>query len=286
MNEINSIKRSLSIVEKVFIIFFAFISYPVGLAISNFFVREINPFSIINFSTLSIGWVITFLLLIFLEFYFKNVSLYKGIFKSTVISALLCFTITFSILCVYIAIGTYPLNYVIFASFIGLTYIVLLTFIRILLIYLNSRNTKIALIIGPKEDANLLAKKLIKENYKKIKVKYIFYEIDEHIDDNVFLKFKECNSIILLNSLSFKNKQKFLLYFNSNLNKDSITAISHPGPDQLIYDNQFEISSLTPNVNVEFFIYHRDKIDGEYRVIKKRIKPVSLCIVIGLYEDF
>ncbi len=220
MNEINSIKRSLSIVEKVFIIFFAFISYPVGLAISNFFVREINPFSIINFSTLSIGWVITFLLLIFLEFYFKNVSLYKGIFKSTVVSALLCFTITFSILCVYIAIGTYPLNYVIFASFIGLTYIVLLTIIRILLIYLNSRNTKIALIIGPKEDANLLAKKLIKENYKKIKVKYIFYEIDEHIDDKVFLKFKECNSIILLNSLSFKNKQKFLLYFNSNLNKD------------------------------------------------------------------
>ena len=73
---------------------------------------------------------------------------------------------------------------------------------------------------------------------------------------------------------------------HSNLNKDSITAISHPGPDQLIYDNQFEISSLTPNVNVEFFIYHRDKIDGEYRVIKKRIKPVSLCIVIGLYEDF
>ena len=73
---------------------------------------------------------------------------------------------------------------------------------------------------------------------------------------------------------------------HSNFNKESITAVSHPGQDQLLYDNQFEISSLTPNVNVEFFIYYRDKIDGEYRVIKKRIKPVSLCIVIGLYEDF
>ncbi|HBS10420.1 MAG TPA: hypothetical protein DEA28_01630 [Firmicutes bacterium] len=40
------------------------------------------------------------------------------------------------------------------------------------------------------------------------------------MSSKVYDKFVGCNTVILLNTLSFKNKQKFLLYFNSNLNKD------------------------------------------------------------------
>lgn len=219
-NEVNSIKRWLSIVEKVLIIFLAFTCFPLGLSISMFFVTEINPFSMPLFPILCMAWLIIFLLLIFLEFYFKNVSIYKGLLKSSINSFLLSYTITFSIFCLFFIWGKYSLNYVIFASFIALSYFFILTLIRIFLGILNKKNKKIALIIGPKEDADLLAKKLIKENSKTYRIKYIFYETNMTVSDKVYSKFVECNTIILLNTLSFKNKQKFLLYFNSNLNKD------------------------------------------------------------------
>ena len=219
-NEVRSIKRWLSIVEKILIIFLAFISFPLGLSVSTFFVSEINPFSLSIFPILSGAWAIIFLALIFLEFYFKNVSLYKGLIKSSITSFILSFTITFSIFCLFFIWGKYSINYVIFATFISLSYFFILTLIRILLIILNKNNKKIALIIGPKDDADLLAKKLIKENSKTYRIKYVFYEKNLEISSKVYDKFVECNTVILLNTLSFKNKQKFLLYFNSNLNKD------------------------------------------------------------------
>ena len=219
-NEINSIKRPLSIVEKIFIIFLGFFSFPLGLSLSYIVVKEINPFSVTHLPLLSIGWVVIFLLLIFSEFYFKNVSLFKGLFKATVSSIILSFVIYFSVFSLYVIIGTFPVSYIIYASLGAGVYITLLTLVRILLVILNRVNKKIALIIGPKEDALTLAKKLLKENFKKIKVKYIFFENNGKVSEEIFEKFKECNSIIILDTLTFENKQKFLLYFNSNLNKD------------------------------------------------------------------
>ncbi|HBS10419.1 MAG TPA: hypothetical protein DEA28_01625 [Firmicutes bacterium] len=170
-NEVRSIKRWLSIVEKILIIFLAFISFPLGLSVSTFFVSEINPFSLSIFPIFSGAWAIIFLALIFLEFYFKNVSLYKGLIKSSITSFILSFTITFSIFCLFFIWGKYSINYVIFATFISLSYFFILTLIRILLIILNKNNKKIALIIGPKDEADLLAKKLIKENSKTYRIK-------------------------------------------------------------------------------------------------------------------
>ena len=100
-NEINSIKRPLSIVEKIFIIFLGFFSFPLGLSLSYIVVKEINPFSVTHLPLLSIGWVVIFLLLIFSEFYFKNVSLFKGLFKATVSSIILSFVIYFSVFSLY-----------------------------------------------------------------------------------------------------------------------------------------------------------------------------------------
>ena len=95
----------------------------------------------------------------------------------------------FSIFCLFFIWGKYSLNYVIFASFIALSYFFILTLIRIFLGILNKKNKKIALIIGPKEDADLLAKKLIKENSKTYRIKYIFYETNMTVSDKVYSKF-------------------------------------------------------------------------------------------------
>ena len=218
--DVKSVKRRLSIIEKVLIVAISLCALPLGLAISTYFVYTVDPLSLEILLPLLPSWIIIFLLLIFLEFLFKNIALYKGFFKATLTSIILSYMITFSVMCIYFVWGSYPTNYAIFASISALCYVVLITFNRLLLIILNKKNKKIALIIGPRKSANTLAHKLIKEDRKRCNVKYIFYEEDKNIDEDIFKKFYECNTIILLDDLSFENKQKYLLFFNSNLNKD------------------------------------------------------------------
>ena len=38
------------------------------------------------------------------------------------------------------------------------------------------------LILGPKDDAENIARKIIKANKKRTKIRYVFYEIDGKID--------------------------------------------------------------------------------------------------------
>ena len=218
--EVKSVKRRLSIIEKVLVIAISLFALPMGLAISTYFVYTVDPLSADVLLPLLPAWIIIFLCLVFLEFLFKNVSLYKGFFKSTLTSTILSYAITFSTMCIYFVWGSYPTNYIIFAAISSLVYVVLITLIRLLLNILNRKNRKFALIIGPREQANILARKLIKEDRKRCTVKYIFYEEDKNIDERIYEKFHECNTIILLDTLSFENKQKYLLFFNSNLNKD------------------------------------------------------------------
>ena len=61
---------------------------------------------------------------------------------------------------------------------------------------------------------------MLSEKNPHFKIRYIFYEIDGKISDKIFTKFRNVNEIILLNSLSHKNKQRLMYFFTSSLNKD------------------------------------------------------------------
>ena len=47
---------------------------------------------------------------------------------------------------------------------------------------INIFNQKVILILGPKDDAENVARKIIKANKKRTKIRYVFYEIDGKID--------------------------------------------------------------------------------------------------------
>lgn len=214
-----SIKRKLANIEKIIIIYLAFFCFPFGLSISSFYISEINPFSSEVIVPMLPAWLLITIVLIASELGTKNVSSYRGLISSTLISLAISYASIFAIMCLYFLIGYYPKNYIIFATFIAGYYNVLLFITRVVFYILNKKNKKVALILGPKEDVYLLARKLIKENRKEFRVKYLFFE--ENLNEELLEeKFKECNTIILLNTLSFKNKQKYLLYFNSILTKD------------------------------------------------------------------
>lgn len=56
---------------------------------------------------------------------------------------------------------------------------------------------------------------MIKENKKQCTIRYVFYEVDGQISEDIYTKVKKVNTIILLDSLTAKNKQALLLYFSS-----------------------------------------------------------------------
>ena len=221
-----SIKRRLTIVEKTMMVYLALASFPLALASSYFIITTESPFESGIFPMLIGAWVFIALITASVELALNNISLYKGIIKSTIISFLLSITANFSIMCIYFIWGKYATNCVIFATISSLYYVALLTAVRILLYILNKANKKVALLIGPKEDCISIARKLIKVNRKQFRVKYMFYE--ENLDyEAIETRFERCNTIIILNTLNFKDKQKFLLYFNSTINKDVFLCTSY-----------------------------------------------------------
>lgn len=273
-NGIYSIKRRLSIVEKVVIIYLAIVSFPLGLSISAFFITEVNPLSAQVFLPLIPAWITVSLVLIASEFGLKNISLFKGLLKSTLFSSLISFNVTFAIMCLYFITGKYSQNYIVFGTFIAGFYILFLFISRVIIHVFNKKNKKIALILGPKEDALNLAKKLIKENRKQFVVKYLFFE--ENLNEEVITsKFNNCNTIILLSTLSFQNKQKYLLYFNSTLNKDVYLCTTY-----------FDVVLLGNNVkSINDLLSYEQKpltIDFVEGIIKRLIDIIASGLILIL----
>lgn len=269
-----SIKRRLSIAEKVIIIYLALFSFPLGLSFSTFFIKEINPLDGQVVLSMLPAWIVVSFAIIGVEFAIKNVCLYKGIVKSTVFSTLIAFCIVFAVLCIYYLNGTYPLIYVTFAIFIAGFYILFLTIFRIFVYFLNSNNKKIALIFGPKEDVLSLARKLIRENRKQYRVKYLFFE-EDFKEELLQEKFKRCNTIILLNTLTFKNKQKYLLYFNSTINKDVYLCTT--------YFDVVLLGNNTKNINDLLSFEQKPlRIDVVESVIKRLIDILASSLILIL----
>lgn len=153
----------------------------------------------------------------------------------------------------------------------GAVYTLILLIVRIILNIVNGFNKKRVIIVGPKEDALNLSKKIIKENKKQYTIRYIFFEENGKISDDIYTKIKKVNTVILLESLSAKNKQDLLLYFSSCKNKDVYVCSSY-------FDIVFLDGVLT-NVNEKMAFEQRSLFIDPVETATKRITDIILSII-------
>lgn len=279
-------KRRLKVVEKVFVILVAIITIPLSAWISSWLpviegtdVLRFNPFSPDLLPITVIPYVLSFICLIGAEFFEKNVSLSKGIIKTTIFSLLMSilinitvFTLSTSFRSAVITSEEIPYyNYIAMGAIDGAVYTLILLIVRIILNIVNGFNKKRVIIVGPKEDALNLSKKIIKENKKQYTIRYIFFEENGKISDDIYTKIKKVNTVILLESLSAKNKQDLLLYFSSCKNKDVYVCSSY-------FDIVFLDGVLT-NVNEKMAFEQRSLFIDPVETATKRITDIILSII-------
>lgn len=267
-----SIKRKLESIEKILIIYLSFTCLPLGLSISSFILTEVNPLSAEVFVPIIPAWFLITFSLSSVELGLKNSSLYNGLIKSTILSTLFSFGLVFAIMCLYFIDGYYYKTYLAFSSFIAGFYDLFLFLTRVIIHILNKLNKKVCLLIGPKEDTITLARKLMRENKKQYRVKYLFFE--ENLDEEkLYEKIKRCNTIILLNTLTFKNKQKFLSYFNSTIDKEVYLCTTY-----------FDIVLLGNNVKSinDVLSYEQKPLKIEFveRILKRTIDILCSLLIL------
>lgn len=282
-------KRRLKTVEKIVVIFVAIITIPLSAWISSWLpanldpnggsVFRFNPFDSDNWYISIVPYIISFICLIGAEFFDKNISLSKGIIKTTIFSLILSiftnvtvFTLTTAFRSAVIQSTEYPYyNYIAMGAIDGGLYCFILLVARILLKIADSFNKKRVIVVGPKNDAINLSKKIIKENKKQYTIRYIFFEEKGKISDDIFTKIKKVNTVIILDSLSAKNKQNLLLYFSSCQNKDVYVCSSY-------FDIVFLDGVLT-NVNEKMAFEQRSLFIDPVESFAKRAGDIFLSLI-------
>ena len=221
INDVYSLRRRLQNVEKISIIVLAFISFPIALLFMYLINSSSYLFAFPQYVYFLVEWVVCFLLVILWEFASKNMSLLKGILKTTILSTFFVFFVYLATSFIWESITSINQQDWLYLSVAASSiYSILMLICRVIYYFLDKNNMKIALIVGPKEDAENLARKLLSEKNPHFKIRYIFYEIDGKVSEKIFTKFNNVNEIILLNTLSHKNKERLMYFFTSCLNKD------------------------------------------------------------------
>ena len=227
INDCRSLRRRLLIIEKIIVIFLSFFSFPAGFllmatfdsSVIQIFNNFLDSYNLFIFCLISI---LDFLALTIVLFATKSFSFYKGSFHNVIINITLSFGV-FLCCSAFTIKGGWVKSAICGACIFSLFSTIGIIIIQII----NGLNKKAILIVGPKEDAEKVARNIISENKKRTKVRYVFYENNGVVDDKIYTKFCRVNQIILLDTLSYNNKEKFLLYFNSCLNKDVYLASTY-----------------------------------------------------------
>ena len=275
LGDCKSLKRRLLITEKLILILTAFISVPCGFLIAYGSSSSIKDFldylSLpINVTLFVLYWLLGFAFVLLFVFAFKNYSIYKGVIKAFLLN-LVFSTGTYLTLC------SLSLNegWIVIAI-ISAAFYTTITLISIIVLNLIDRfNQKALMIVGPKEDAEKFAKKYLEKKIKRSKIRYVFYEINGEIDDKIYNKVVNVNEIILLDALSVKNKQRFLLYFNSCLNKDVYLCSTYFD----VISHSISIKNVNGLLGIEQKPLIIDKVEG---AVKRIFDIVCASIILIL----
>ena len=221
LDDVYSLRRRLQNIEKIVVVLLALISFPISLGILYGLNYSSQLLTYPGYIYFIVEWLVSFLLIIFLEFATKNVSILKGLLQTFFVSSFFSFFISLATSFIWeTAASIEGADWLKLSLGAAAFYVIILTICRIVFAILDKHHMKITLIVGPKDDAENLARKLLSEKNSYFKIRYIFYEIDGKISDKIFTKFKNVNEIILLNTLTQKNKQRLMYFFTSSLNKD------------------------------------------------------------------
>ncbi len=277
-----SIRRRLSIIEKFLILLEAMVTVPLASIIGGLLDPDsFNPFdNEIALITLP-PYIVSVILLIYIELGIKNISVNKGVLKTTFTSIFLSagiFVTSFALMVPFrqAVTGQADLfanlpNFIALGAISAAVYSATLFIVRLVLVLLNRSNKKYAVIIGPREDAESLCRKIIKEDKKKFSIRYVFYEDNGEVSDRIYDRVKKVNTVILMDTLSAENKEKFLLYFNSSLNKDVYICSD--------YFDIILMSQSPVSINEKFAFEQSPLVIDKVEAFSKRILDILLCLL-------
>ncbi len=224
LRNILSHKRKLNLAEKIFIILACFGAFPGALIFCRLIpnladdaVTNITPAIWIAYIAI---WLVTAMVQMLTSFGLKQFSLYKGILATTIYAFFTEYVYVGASALILLIIKNETFAWFYIALFSAIAYATFLLIVRIIVNIMNMHQMKYMMIIGKKEDAVEFVKKIIKSGVKRYRVKYIFFEENGSISKDFYFRLKNCNTVILLNSVNAKLKEKLILHLNSTLNKD------------------------------------------------------------------
>lgn len=220
-NDCKSHRRRATINEKIIIIFITLFSAPFG-ALFEALKSNVNVFDYFPLWVfLLLIWLINAFLSCFLEFALKNLSLYKGLLRTFFTSIFISSPIFLASSLLFASYdSSSAFSYKYFALFTCICYLGFMLIARIITILIVKMQKVKIMIIGPKKDADELAKRIFIENNKRVNIRYIFYFENGVINESVKEKIKNVNTIILLDSLKKDLRLNISMYLNECLNKD------------------------------------------------------------------
>jgi len=143
--------------------------------------------------------------------------------------------------------------------------------------FLRKKNRKQILICGPREEAEKLCKKILLDRSHFKRVKYLCFENDRKIDENIFNLFDEVSQVYLTPSLLEKNKNKILMFC---INKKKIDVVMVPKIYEIgILDSRIESMSDILTFGVKSM-----KLSVEQRFLKRTFDII--VSLIGLILSF
>ena len=224
LRDILSYKRKLNLIEKVFIILACFGAFPGALLICRLIPdladEAVRGLSLHIWIAYIIIWLLTAVVQMLTSFGLKQFSLTKGILATTIYSFFSEYVYVGASALVLLIIKNETFAWFYIALFSAAAYALFLFIVRCVVCFLNKHQTKYMMIIGKKEDATEFVKKICKSGIKRYKIKYIFFEEDGAINQDFYARLKNCNTVILLNSVNAKLKERLILHLDSALNKD------------------------------------------------------------------
>jgi len=287
-----SLKRRLSIIEKILTIICAIVIIPLTSLLCSYIhfgdlnqsftnPNEFNPFGKDFIYTIA-PYIVSLIVLLLFEFISKNNSIKKGLFRTSFVSlflSLVIYSTSFGLIISFqftiqrIALDAILIsNYLLLGIIASVTYTLVLFIIRIVLRLIDRNNKKYAMIIGPKEDADNLCKRIIRANRKRFSVRFVFYEINGEISRRIKDKTNKVNTIILLDTLSTQAKEKILLFFNSTLNKDVYLCTT--------YYDIISYSQTIKNISADLSYEENPLIIDHVEMFFKRIFDIILSTIL------
>ncbi len=203
-------KAKFQILETICFFCLSLLSFLSGYFITHFiFFQDVPLFN-------EIDWWIVILITLFNTFFillldslFKTSILKRGFFDGMKRSI---FTTAIINLLSYFVLSLFDKSVGWYLLLESILFICMLSITRLIIRAIYFRKKRNIGIVGPREQAEQLAKKFFIENKKYRNVAFLFFEEDGLLGDDIYTEIKQCDDIYLTCDLTEYNKSKMIMY--------------------------------------------------------------------------